>query len=103
MGELIGYARCSTVLQDLTVQRQALAALGRPGRLDLPRKGLTGTQPRPLPADLPRRGRLVRPMLMALSGHEHLRTLGIYVNPSADAVENDRELTDKDNVVVVNG
>ena len=43
MGELIGYARCSTVLQDLTVQRQALAALGRPGRLDLPRKGLTGT------------------------------------------------------------
>jgi hypothetical protein len=30
MGELIGYARCSTVLQDLTAQRQALAALGVP-------------------------------------------------------------------------
>ena len=29
-GELIGYARCSTVLQDLTAQRQALAALGVP-------------------------------------------------------------------------
>ncbi|MER6948683.1 site-specific integrase [Nonomuraea sp. NPDC000554] len=26
------------------------------------------------------------PMLMALSGHENLRTLGIYVNPSAEAV-----------------
>jgi integrase len=26
------------------------------------------------------------PMLMALSGHENLSTLGIYVNPSADAV-----------------
>lgn len=26
------------------------------------------------------------PMLMAMSGHENLRTLGIYVNPSADAV-----------------
>jgi hypothetical protein len=30
MGELIGYARCSTVLQDLTAQREALAALGVP-------------------------------------------------------------------------
>ena len=30
MGELIGYARCSTALQDLTAQRQALAALGVP-------------------------------------------------------------------------
>ena len=27
MGGLIGYARCSTVLQDLTAQRQALAAV----------------------------------------------------------------------------
>jgi hypothetical protein len=26
------------------------------------------------------------PMLMALSGHENLCTLGIYVNPSDDAV-----------------
>jgi hypothetical protein len=25
MGELIGYVRCSTVLQDLTAQREALA------------------------------------------------------------------------------
>jgi hypothetical protein len=25
-------------------------------------------------------------MLMALSGHNNLRTLGIYVNPSAEAV-----------------
>jgi hypothetical protein len=32
MGELIGYARCSTVLKDLTVRRQAVAALGVPGR-----------------------------------------------------------------------
>jgi hypothetical protein len=38
------------------------------------------------PADAPRRGRLVGPMLMALSGHENLRTLGIYVNPGDDAV-----------------
>ncbi len=30
MGELIGYARCSTVLQDPTAQRQALAELGVP-------------------------------------------------------------------------
>ena len=30
MGELIGYARCSTVLQDLTAQRQALASLSVP-------------------------------------------------------------------------
>ena len=28
MGELIGYARCSTVLQDLAAQRQTLASLG---------------------------------------------------------------------------
>ena len=30
MGELIGYARCSTVLQDLTAQREILASLGVP-------------------------------------------------------------------------
>ena len=30
-GGLIGYARCSTVLQYLTAQRQVLAALGVPG------------------------------------------------------------------------
>ncbi len=30
VGELIGYARCSTVLQDLAAQREALAALGVP-------------------------------------------------------------------------
>ena len=43
MGELIGYARCPTVLQDLTAQRQALAALGvRDERIYLD-KGLTGT------------------------------------------------------------
>jgi len=43
VGELIGYARCSTVLQDLTAQRQALAALGvRDERIYLD-KGLTGT------------------------------------------------------------
>jgi DNA invertase Pin-like site-specific DNA recombinase len=28
VGELIGYARCSTVLQDLTAQREILASLG---------------------------------------------------------------------------
>ena len=43
MGELIGYARCSTVLQDLTAQRQALAALGVPGDRIYLDKGLTGT------------------------------------------------------------
>ncbi len=43
MGELIGYARCSTVLQDLTAQREALAELGvREDRIYLD-KGLTGT------------------------------------------------------------
>jgi DNA invertase Pin-like site-specific DNA recombinase len=43
MGELIGYARCSTVLQDLTAQREALAALGvQDDRIYLD-KGLTGT------------------------------------------------------------
>ena len=43
VGELIGYARCSTILQDLTAQRQALAALRVPDdRIHLD-KGLTGT------------------------------------------------------------
>jgi hypothetical protein len=43
MGELIGYARCSTVLQDLTAQRQALAALGVPDDQTYLDKGLTRT------------------------------------------------------------
>ena len=43
MGELIGYARCSTVLQDLTAQREALAALGVPDERIYLDKGLTGT------------------------------------------------------------
>ena len=43
MGELIGYARCSTVLQDLTAQREILASLGvSEDRIYLD-KGLTGT------------------------------------------------------------
>ena len=43
MGELIGYARCSTVLQDLTAQREALTALGVPEDRIYLAKGLTGT------------------------------------------------------------
>ncbi|MGN9844221.1 recombinase family protein [Nonomuraea sp. H19] len=43
MGELIGYARCSTVLQDLTAQRQALTGLGVPDDRIYLDKGLTGT------------------------------------------------------------
>ena len=43
MGELIGYARCSTVLQDLTAQRQGLAALGVPDDRIYLDKALTGT------------------------------------------------------------
>lgn len=43
VGELIGYARCSTVLQDLTIQRQALAGLGIPDDRIYLDKGLTGT------------------------------------------------------------
>ena len=43
MGELLGYARCSTVLQDLTAQRQALAALCVPDDRIYLDKGLTGT------------------------------------------------------------
>jgi DNA invertase Pin-like site-specific DNA recombinase len=43
MGELIGYARCSTLLQDLIAQRQALAAFGVPDDRIYLDKGLTGT------------------------------------------------------------
>jgi DNA invertase Pin-like site-specific DNA recombinase len=43
MGELIGYARCSTVLQDLATQSQALAALGVPDDRIYLDKGLTGS------------------------------------------------------------
>jgi DNA invertase Pin-like site-specific DNA recombinase len=43
VGELIGYARCSTVLQDLTAQREALAALGVANERIYLDKGLTGT------------------------------------------------------------
>jgi len=39
----IGYARCSTMAQDLTAQRQALAALGVPADRVYLDKGLTGT------------------------------------------------------------
>lgn len=43
MGELIGYARCSTVLQDLTAQTEILIGLGvAEDRIYLD-KGLTGT------------------------------------------------------------
>ncbi len=44
MGGLIGYARCSAVLQDLTAQRQVLAALTTwqvPGRV----RAYTGLMP----------------------------------------------------------
>ncbi|MGI5284721.1 recombinase family protein [Nonomuraea polychroma] len=43
MGELIGYARCSTVLQDLTAQREILLELGVPDDRIYLDKGLTGT------------------------------------------------------------
>src|SRR5208283_1987454 len=43
----IGYARCSTLAQDLTAQRQALAALRRPRQPGLPRQGPDRYQPRP--------------------------------------------------------
>lgn len=43
MSELIGYARVSTRTQDLTVQRQALAALGVPSERIYVDSGLTGT------------------------------------------------------------
>ncbi|MFI6497881.1 recombinase family protein [Nonomuraea typhae] len=43
MGELIGYARCSTVAQDLTAQRDILTGLGVPEDRIYLDKGLTGT------------------------------------------------------------
>jgi len=44
----VGYARCSTLAQDLTAQRQALAALGVPADRVYLDKGLTGaTRARP--------------------------------------------------------
>ncbi|MFC4005945.1 recombinase family protein [Nonomuraea purpurea] len=43
MGELIGYARCSTVLQDLTAQYEILASLGVADDRIYLDKGLTGT------------------------------------------------------------
>ena len=43
VGELIGYARCSTVLQDLTAQHEILAGLGVPTDRIYLDKGLTGT------------------------------------------------------------
>lgn len=43
MGELIGYARCSTVEQDLTAQRETLTTLGVPDDRIYLDKGLTGT------------------------------------------------------------
>jgi DNA invertase Pin-like site-specific DNA recombinase len=43
VGELIGYARCSTILQDLTAQREILTSLGVPAERIYLDKGLTGT------------------------------------------------------------
>jgi DNA invertase Pin-like site-specific DNA recombinase len=43
VGELIGYARCSTVLQDLTAQREILTSLGVADDRIYLDKGLTGT------------------------------------------------------------
>ena len=40
---LVGYARCSTVMQDLTAQRAALAALGVPGDRIYLDHGFTGS------------------------------------------------------------
>ena len=45
MGELIGYARCSTVLQDLTAQRHALDALVSQTTGSTSTRGLAGTSP----------------------------------------------------------
>jgi DNA invertase Pin-like site-specific DNA recombinase len=42
VGELIGYARCSTSLQDLAAQREILASLGGPPDRVYLDKGLTG-------------------------------------------------------------
>ncbi len=43
MAELIGYARCSTIQQDLTAQREILTGLGVPDDRIYLDKGLTGT------------------------------------------------------------
>lgn len=43
MSANVGYARCSTVVQDLTAQRQQLAALGVPAERIYVDHGLTGT------------------------------------------------------------
>jgi DNA invertase Pin-like site-specific DNA recombinase len=43
MGTTVGYARCSTASQDLTAQREQLAALGVPPDRVYLDKGLTGT------------------------------------------------------------
>ena len=43
MGVNVGYARCSTTSQDLTAQREQLAALGVPADRVYLDKGLTGT------------------------------------------------------------
>jgi DNA invertase Pin-like site-specific DNA recombinase len=43
VGELIGYARCSTVLQDLTAQREILTGLGVAENRIYLDKRLTGT------------------------------------------------------------
>lgn len=40
---MVGYARCSTVMQDLTAQREILAGLGVPEDRIYLGKGLTGT------------------------------------------------------------
>jgi len=62
VGELIGYARCSTVLQDLTAQREILTGLGvAEDRIYLD-KGLTGTN-RARPGPGPRRRALATPLV----------------------------------------
>ncbi|MEV5576384.1 hypothetical protein AB0L06_40680 [Spirillospora sp. NPDC052269] len=59
MGELIGYTRCSTVLQGLTAQAEILTGLGVPEDRTYLGKGLTGTsgtaRPRSGPGGHPRR------------------------------------------------
>lgn len=49
VGELIGYAGCSTVPQDLAAQREALAALGESKAIARARGRLKGLRPK-LPA-----------------------------------------------------
>ncbi len=51
----MGYARCSTVLQDLTAQREILVSLGVPPDRIYLGKGLTGTSRGPLAVGVPRR------------------------------------------------